>query len=80
MIPTIEQLNNADETTFLKAVEVLFEPAPPLAKALLPKRPFGSWTTLLDATESIMDQLSEEERIIVINAHPRIGEHSVIWC
>ncbi|KAJ3113122.1 hypothetical protein HDU96_003756 [Phlyctochytrium bullatum] len=70
---TIEQLNEASAEVFLNTIEVLFEPAPPLAKALLEKRPFSSYESLLDTTEAIINSLSEEDRLIVINAHPRIG-------
>ncbi|KAJ3214183.1 hypothetical protein HDU67_001987 [Dinochytrium kinnereticum] len=70
---TITELNAASDATFIKTVEALFEPAPPLATALLKQRPFASWEQLLDATESIINSLSDQDKLIVINAHPRIG-------
>ncbi|KAJ3158837.1 hypothetical protein HDU86_002524 [Geranomyces michiganensis] len=71
----ISDLNNAPLPEFSKAITLLFEPAPPLASALYARRPFPSYTTLLDSTQSILlDSLSPTDQLQVINAHPRIGE------
>ncbi|KAJ3104054.1 hypothetical protein HDU97_009601 [Phlyctochytrium planicorne] len=73
MILSIEELNEATDSTVIKTLEALFEPAPPLASALLKRRPFASWEELLDTTDSIIRSLSHEDKLVVINAHPRIG-------
>ncbi|KAG0006478.1 hypothetical protein BGZ65_007496 [Modicella reniformis] len=59
-----------------EAVTLLFEPAEPIVKHLHSKRPFDSYTTLIDETEVFLsnaDNLEHMERLEIINAHPRIG-------
>ncbi|KAJ3396149.1 hypothetical protein HDU92_003821 [Lobulomyces angularis] len=73
---SISELNSRDFEGFSKIIELLFEPAPPLSSKLYNTcRPFDSYKNLLKATDDIIkNSLTEEEKIIVINAHPRIGE------
>ncbi|KAJ3412689.1 hypothetical protein HDV05_000380 [Chytridiales sp. JEL 0842] len=71
----ITSLNTAPTQAFLSTIELLFEPAPPLAAALLARRPFESYTHLLDSTWEIMQSLKEDEQMEVIDAHPRIGKY-----
>ncbi|KAF7728948.1 hypothetical protein EC973_005343 [Apophysomyces ossiformis] len=75
-LPSIHELNQANEETFLETVNTLFETAPPLAQRLLAARPFPSYTDLIEYAEKIClgSDLTEQEKITVINAHPRIGE------
>ncbi|KAI8850433.1 Oxo-4-hydroxy-4-carboxy-5-ureidoimidazoline decarboxylase [Chytridium lagenaria] len=70
---SIQELNATSDDKFIRTVEALFEPAPPLAAALLKQRPFESWEQLLDVTDAVIASLSEVDRLVVINAHPRIG-------
>ncbi|KAJ3159416.1 hypothetical protein HDU86_001734 [Geranomyces michiganensis] len=72
----IDDLNNVPLPEFSEAISLLFEPAPPLAAALYARRPFTSYTSLLDTTQSILlgDTLSPTDRLQIVNAHPRIGE------
>ncbi|KAI8380489.1 Oxo-4-hydroxy-4-carboxy-5-ureidoimidazoline decarboxylase [Choanephora cucurbitarum] len=74
-LPVIEQLNKESPENFIKAVNVLFETAPPLAQRLLNRRPYQSYTDLIDCAEKIClgEELSQEEKLQVMNAHPRIG-------
>ncbi|ORE21451.1 hypothetical protein BCV71DRAFT_164784, partial [Rhizopus microsporus] len=69
----IKELNEADFESFIKTVNTLFETAPPLAKRLYEKRPYSSYDALIDEADEIQSRLNEEERVEVINAHPRIG-------
>ncbi|KAJ3195311.1 hypothetical protein HK101_000501 [Irineochytrium annulatum] len=69
----IESANKADPPQFCEYVNVLFETAPPLATALLARRPFASWDCLIDAGDEIIASMSDRDKIVVINAHPRIG-------
>ncbi|KAK9766446.1 hypothetical protein K7432_004469 [Basidiobolus ranarum] len=72
--PPISKLNGLPREDFLEAVNSLFEPAPPLAKILYEARPYLSYSGLLDFAQYVIDHdLSEEDRILVVNAHPRIG-------
>ncbi|KAN0055620.1 hypothetical protein ACTA71_008736 [Dictyostelium dimigraforme] len=72
-LPEIELLNSLSQKSFFDCVHLLFEAAPPLANALYEKRPFSSYQQLIDQAYSIIQSLNEVEKILVINAHPRIG-------
>ncbi|KAI8927628.1 Oxo-4-hydroxy-4-carboxy-5-ureidoimidazoline decarboxylase [Entophlyctis helioformis] len=73
MLPPIDQLNALPQEAFFASVNELFETAPPLAKALWLQRPFGSYSLLIDAAESAIHNMSDTDRRVVVNAHPRIG-------
>ncbi|EGC31950.1 hypothetical protein DICPUDRAFT_57406 [Dictyostelium purpureum] len=72
-LPTIELLNSLDEPEFFNCIHLLFEAAPPLATRLYAKKPFRSYQELINEAESIIGSLGDEDKIVVINAHPRIG-------
>ncbi|ORX53057.1 hypothetical protein DM01DRAFT_1407838 [Hesseltinella vesiculosa] len=76
-LPSIEQLNKETDAVFIEAVNTLFETAPPLANRLLAGRPYKSYSDLIDLAEKIClgNDLSEQDKLDVINAHPRIGEN-----
>ncbi|KAI9309034.1 Oxo-4-hydroxy-4-carboxy-5-ureidoimidazoline decarboxylase [Cunninghamella echinulata] len=76
-IPPIEQLNRETPEVFIEAVNTLFETAPPLASRLLAGRPYKSYLELIELAESIClgNELSDQDKLDVINAHPRIGEN-----
>lgn len=78
-IPSIEQLNKASPEKFIEVVNTLFETAPPLAKRLLDARPYTSYLQLIDYAEKLClgDSLSQQEKLEVMNAHPRIGAAKV---
>ncbi|KAL0095084.1 Oxo-4-hydroxy-4-carboxy-5-ureidoimidazoline decarboxylase [Phycomyces blakesleeanus] len=73
----IEKINTASPKVFVEAVNTLFEVAPPLAQKLLSARPFESYSQLIDYAESLClgSTFSEQEKLDIINAHPRIGEN-----
>ncbi|KAG0238735.1 hypothetical protein BGW42_002601 [Actinomortierella wolfii] len=79
-LPPIAQLN-ADSATvqdLASAVTLLFEPAPPLVERLFAKRPFRSYSHLIDETYTLISDteragFTEAEVLEIINAHPRIG-------
>jgi OHCU decarboxylase len=73
-LPPIDEVNGLPEDRFADAIRPLFEAAPPLAAVLAARRPFASYEALLDAAEAAIAQMSEEQKVAVINAHPRIGE------
>jgi 2-oxo-4-hydroxy-4-carboxy--5-ureidoimidazoline (OHCU) decarboxylase len=77
-LPSIQQLNSESRDNFLAVVNTLFETAPPLADKLLAARPFSSYLQLIERGQEIClgNELSESEKLEVINAHPRIGESS----
>ncbi|KAI8382387.1 Oxo-4-hydroxy-4-carboxy-5-ureidoimidazoline decarboxylase [Blakeslea trispora] len=74
-LPVIEELNKESSKNFIQAVNILFETAPPLAQRLLDRRPYQSYTDLIDYAEKIClgEELEQHEKLQVMNAHPRIG-------
>jgi OHCU decarboxylase len=70
----IDELNRLPREPFGWALRLLFEGAAPLARALYEGRPYRSYEQMLDRSEELLGGLPEEERVAVINAHPRIGE------
>ncbi|KAI9021009.1 Oxo-4-hydroxy-4-carboxy-5-ureidoimidazoline decarboxylase [Phycomyces nitens] len=73
----IDTINTAPPNVFLEAVNTLFEVAPPLAQKLLAARPFSSYSQLIDYAEALClgSGFTEQEKLEIINAHPRIGEN-----
>ncbi|RUS15939.1 Oxo-4-hydroxy-4-carboxy-5-ureidoimidazoline decarboxylase [Endogone sp. FLAS-F59071] len=77
MLPPIAELNASPRDSFFSAVNTLFETAPPLADRLYAARPFASYAHLIDYSQALVlgDDLNRDEKIEIINAHPRIGEN-----
>jgi OHCU decarboxylase len=73
-LPAIEQLNRLDESAFADALRLLFESALHLVTALSKERPFASYDDLLDRAAALVADLPEEQKVEIVNAHPRIGE------
>lgn len=69
----IEELNQLPPARFAAALAPLFEAAAPLADELSEQRPYDSYDELLGRAEAIVARLPIEQKITVINAHPRIG-------
>ncbi|CAG8480924.1 13942_t:CDS:1 [Acaulospora colombiana] len=78
-LPSIYELNSQDYDAFKYSINVLFEPAPPLVNVLYSLRPFDSYASLVSAaTKIILDDngpLTYQQKLEVINAHPRLGEN-----
>ncbi|GJJ70752.1 hypothetical protein EMPS_03102 [Entomortierella parvispora] len=77
-LPSIEFINTeATVQDFATAVTLLFEPAPPIVQHLYSKRPYPTYSALIDETAVLLANpdkyLTLEEQLDVINAHPRIG-------
>ena len=47
-LPPIDQLEKLSNENFCSVVKLLFEPAPPLERRLLPARPFSSYESLIE--------------------------------
>ncbi len=70
----IEELNRLERAAFVRALTPLFEAADPLADRVFAGRPYASYEALLDRAEAVVADLPPDERVAVVNAHPRIGE------
>ena len=74
--PTVGELNEVSVPAFRDAVGMLFEPAPRFAAWLAAARPFTSDEDLLKAAARIAHRLTDEEKVELINAHPRLGSRN----
>lgn len=70
----IDEANHLPADAFAEALRPLFEAAGPLGARVAALRPFASYTALLERADALVDDLSPEEQVTVVNAHPRIGE------
>jgi len=70
----IDELNRQSLDAFVEALRPLFEAAGPLVAGLAAGRPYASYGALLDRADALVDELSSDDQVTVVNAHPRIGE------
>jgi OHCU decarboxylase len=69
----IHSLNNCPDKEFIETVNTLFECAPPLQSALLHSRPFTTYVDLINQAQHHINNMNEQDKIQIVNAHPRIG-------
>jgi 2-oxo-4-hydroxy-4-carboxy--5-ureidoimidazoline (OHCU) decarboxylase len=74
----IAELNRLPLDAFAEALRPLFEAAGPLGDRLAAGRPYGSYDDLLARSDALVDELSPAEQVVVVNAHPRIGEAAAV--
>ena len=74
----IAELNQLPLDAFAEALRPLFEAAGPLGERLASGRPFRSYDDLLARADALVDELSPVEQVVVVNAHPRIGESAAV--
>jgi 2-oxo-4-hydroxy-4-carboxy--5-ureidoimidazoline (OHCU) decarboxylase len=72
-LSTIDELNAATPLAFTQTLHILFESAPQLSSQLLLFRPFPSYKDLLETASSLINKLPVQDKIEIVNAHPRIG-------
>jgi 2-oxo-4-hydroxy-4-carboxy--5-ureidoimidazoline (OHCU) decarboxylase len=65
--------DDAAPDAFAALVAPLFEEAPRFIARLTDARPFGSWARLFEDAEAIALAMPEDEKVELIDAHPRIG-------
>jgi OHCU decarboxylase len=70
----IEELNLLPPEAVVDALRPLFEAAGPLGRTLAAGRPYVSYEALLDRAGALVGELSPDEQVTAVNAHPRIGE------
>lgn len=71
--PRLEDLNLLPAEAFVAEASPLFEGAPALLRQLAAERPFESDEELIRAAFEAAHGLPEEERLELVEAHPRIG-------
>ncbi len=72
-LPAIAELDALPEAAFSDALALLFEGSPRFVMRLAGCRPFGTDEALLACARSVALGMPREERIELLNSHPRIG-------
>jgi len=72
-IPEVAELNALSADSFAAALAPLFEGATGFLNRVAEKRPFDSDAELLAAAHEVAISMPEEERLALVEAHPRIG-------
>jgi 2-oxo-4-hydroxy-4-carboxy-5-ureidoimidazoline decarboxylase len=72
-IPEVAELNALSADAFAAALASLFEGAPRFLRRVAEQRPFESDGELLAAAHEVAISMPEDERVELVEAHPRIG-------
>ncbi|KQP48656.1 2-oxo-4-hydroxy-4-carboxy-5-ureidoimidazoline decarboxylase [Pseudorhodoferax sp. Leaf274] len=72
-LPSLEQLNAADASTFLDHLGEVFEHAPWVAAAVVGQRPFASADALHRAMLAAVAARPEDARVALFNGHPELA-------
>jgi 2-oxo-4-hydroxy-4-carboxy-5-ureidoimidazoline decarboxylase len=72
-IPEIAELNELSADAFAAALAPLFEGATRFLRRVAEQRPFESDSELLAAAHEVAISMPEDERVELVEAHPRIG-------
>lgn len=73
---SLEELNEADEGTFVAALGDVYESSPWVAERVAADRPFASVEGLHDHMAGAVDDASEERKLELLRAHPDLGEQT----
>ncbi|MDJ1176440.1 2-oxo-4-hydroxy-4-carboxy-5-ureidoimidazoline decarboxylase [Roseofilum capinflatum] len=73
MTYTIAQINQMSQGEFVETLGSVFEDTPKIAAQTWHKRPFGDREHLYQSLISQMLELSEAEKMALIQAHPNLG-------
>jgi N-carbamoyl-L-amino-acid hydrolase len=69
----LEELNRLAPKAFVDMLAAIFEHSPWIPQRAAERRPFSSRLELLDAMRAIVQEASSEQRLGLINAHPKLG-------
>jgi 2-oxo-4-hydroxy-4-carboxy-5-ureidoimidazoline decarboxylase len=69
----LNQLNAMSEAEFVTAIGPAFEATPTVAAQVWPQRPFANLTDLHQKMVAIVQAMTAEEKLALINAHPDLG-------
>ncbi|WP_317034993.1 2-oxo-4-hydroxy-4-carboxy-5-ureidoimidazoline decarboxylase [Nodosilinea sp. E11] len=70
---TLDQLNAMAEAEFVAAIGPAFEDTPAIAAQVWPQRPFASRADLHQKMVAVVQTLTDDEKLALINAHPDLG-------
>lgn len=71
---TIEEVNRADEGTFVEVLGGVYETSPWVAERARSERPFSSVDDLRETMEGVVENASREEQLELLRSHPDLGE------
>ena len=66
-------LQTLSDNVFITNCNLLFETSPTLTNKLLAKRPLFTFKQVIDAAEQLMFAETLQNKVEILNAHPRIG-------
>jgi len=70
---SVHQLNSMNQDAFVEALGAIFENTPAIAHQTWEHRPFSDLLSLSEQMISIVNDLSLEEKLALIRAHPDLG-------
>jgi len=73
MFYTIAQLNQMSQEAFVAALGAVFEHTPAIAYRTWDRRPFADVTQLHQQMVAVVNAMSREEQLALIQAHPDLG-------
>ena len=75
---TIDQLNEADQATFTRLLDGVYEHSPWIAEATWPRRPFASLVQLKLALAQTLRDSGHERQLALIRAHPELAGKAML--
>ncbi len=70
---SLSRLNQMSEADFVSALGAIFEDTPEIARLTWQYRPFSSFESLFQQMSALVHNLSLEEKLTLIRAHPDLG-------
>lgn len=75
---TLTHINTCTAEAFTNALGGIFENSPHIAQKAAPLRPFVSLEQAFDVMKNIVNELSTEEKTVLILEHPELGSRLVM--
>lgn len=70
---SLSELNQMSQEKFVSGLGAVYEHTPAIAQAAWHKHPFSDLTSLHQAMVNIVNAMSQEEQLALIQAHPDLG-------
>ena len=73
---SIDHVNQMSQPEFVSRFGAVFEETPEIAEEAWMARPFSTLSRLHEAMVAVVEQLSSDERLALIRAHPQLGSRA----
>lgn len=73
---SLTQLNQMNQAEFVATLGAIFENTPAIAEAVWAARPFASIAELHQSMVAVVQQMSRDEQLALIRAHPDLGSRA----